>query len=402
MTNMQLLEAIGMLDEQTVLDAEQPIAKVLPTPRARLMRQIAAVAACVCLLFGGALVLQTGGWQTKAEAPAEPGAVNDASPTYASAAGTMTGDGLTGEMIDGSTAAVAEATTTAATYTTTTTAWTTTTYGHTTTRPATSTTTAEHTTVDGTSISTTGAPGEPGTEAGPPAWLVYSADMNGIPNTQDSEQALQAVDLKRLAVLEREGETTFAVRDGRLYFKQSADESRFVFSALAGDYMESAVDSGYTLQYELEYVGASADAFAAVITDMTEDGEGLRRFALRADGSTVCDTVCDGIRKPVYETDAGNLSGIGMDLTGVRMTVRIQWHPDSGHCVYVKTADMVEFAEVGTALGGTHTASDGFAIGLSLCGAVEGYLDNVRLWLGYADEPSNAGIHYAPYTKAPQ
>jgi hypothetical protein len=63
---------------------------------------------------------------------------------------------------------------------------------------------------------------------------------------------------------------------------------------------------------------------------------------------------------------------------------------------------MVEFAEVGTALGDTHTASDGFAIGLSLCGAVEGYLDNIRLWLGYADEPSNVGIHYAPYTKAPQ
>ena len=402
MTNMQLLEAIGMLDEQTVLDAEQPIAKVLPTPRARLMRQIAAVAACVCLLFGGALVLQTGGWQTKAEAPAEPGAVNDASPTYASAAGTMTGDGLTGEEVDGSTAAVAEATTTAATYTTTTAAWTTTTYGHTTTRPATGTTTAEHTTVDGTSISTTGAPGEPGTEAGPPAWPIYTADLNGIPNTQDSEQALQTVGLQRLAVLEQEGDATFAVRDGRLYFKQSCDESRFVLIALGGDYMESAVDSGYTMQYELEYVGASADAFAAVITDMTEDGEGLRRFALRADGSTVCDTVCDGIRKPVYETDAGKLSGIGTDLTGVRLTVRVQWRPDRGHSVYVKTADMIGFVEVGTSLGGTHTASDGFAIGLSLCGAVEGYLDNIRLWLGYADEPSNAGIHYAPYTKAPQ
>ena len=38
MTNMQLLEAIGMLDEQTVLDAEEPVAKILPAPRARMIR----------------------------------------------------------------------------------------------------------------------------------------------------------------------------------------------------------------------------------------------------------------------------------------------------------------------------------------------------------------------------
>ena len=38
MTNMQLLEAIGMLDEKTILDAEQPVAKILPSPRKRWMR----------------------------------------------------------------------------------------------------------------------------------------------------------------------------------------------------------------------------------------------------------------------------------------------------------------------------------------------------------------------------
>ena len=62
MTNMQLLEAIGMLDDETILDAEQEPARraaVLSTPRGkRLARQITALAACVCLLFGGALVAQ--------------------------------------------------------------------------------------------------------------------------------------------------------------------------------------------------------------------------------------------------------------------------------------------------------------------------------------------------------
>lgn len=405
MTNLQLLEAIGMLDEQTVLDAEQPVAKILPTPRARLIRQITAVAACVCLLFGGALALQTGGWHTKS---AEPAAPADGSPTYAGAA-SMTTPGDYKDFPSGDASYVTTAaatateyprtTTTAATHSTTSVAWTTTTGGgyHTTKPGETPVSSAGGMTPTESHASTTGQP-----EAGPPAWPIYTADLNGIPNTQDSEQALQTVGLQRLAVLEQEGDATFAVRDGRLYFKQSSDESRFVLIALGGDYMESAVDSGYTMQYELEYTAASPDAFAALITDMKPDGRSLRRFALHADGSTVYDTVYGGIRKAVCETAVGKLSGIGTDLTGVRMTVRMQWHPDSGHRVYVKTADMVEFAEVGTALGGTHTASDGFAIGLSLCGAVEGYLDNIRLWLGYADEPSNVGIHYAPYTKAPQ
>ena len=52
MTNMQLLEAIGMLDEETILDAEQVSVKkavVLSAPRKRLMRQITALAACAWL-----------------------------------------------------------------------------------------------------------------------------------------------------------------------------------------------------------------------------------------------------------------------------------------------------------------------------------------------------------------
>ena len=404
MTNMQLLEAIGLLDEQTVLDAEQPVAKVLPSPRARLMRQISAVAACTLLLFGGAVLSQMGGLNTKSEEPAAPA---DGSPTYAVAGATTAeepeftaapaGDGAANTPTAATTAGAHHSTTTAATYATTTAA--------TTSRPPSTTTTGGgyHTTKPGedpgmtTGIATTSAtPGE-----NVPSWSIYSQDLNGISDTQDSEQALQAIGLQQLAVLDREGDATFAVRDGRLYFKQTADESRFVLTALGGDYMESAVDSGYTVQYELEYTSASADAFAALITDMKQDGKSLRRFAVRADGSTVYDTVYDGIRKPVYETASGKLSGVGTVLTGVRLTVRVQWHPDRGHTVFVKTADMIEFVEVGTAVGGTHTASDGFAVGLSLCGAVEGYLDNIRLWLGFADEPSSSDIRYVPYTKAP-
>ena len=281
MTNMQLLEAIGLLDEQTVLDADQPVAKVISAPRGRLVRQISAVAACAVLLFGGAIALQMGGWQTKSEASAVP---DDASPTYA-AAGNTTVD-VAFEEIPATTAVSYATTTTAAfTYTTTTGSYYTTRTGE---APAVGTSYDTDRT-ESTSV-------EP--QVGPPAWPIYAQDLNNIPNTEDSEQALKSIGLQRLAVLEQEGDASFAIRDGRLYFKQGADESRFVITALDGDYMASAVDSGYTLQYELEYTAASVDAFAALITDMKQDGRSLRRFALRADGSTCYDTVYGGMRKP--------------------------------------------------------------------------------------------------------
>lgn len=405
MTNMQLLEAIGLLDEQTVLDADQPVAKVISAPRGRLVRQLSAVAACALLLIGGTLAVQIGGMRTKSEAPAAP---DDASPTYA-AAGNTTVD-VAFEEIPATTAATpagadspSEAfTTTAVSYATTTTAaftYTTTTGGYHTTK--TGEAPAVGTSYDTDRTESTSV--EP--QVGPPAWPIYAQDLNDIPNTEDSEQALKSIGLQRLAVLEQEGDASFAIRDGRLYFKQGADESRFVITALGGDYMASAVDSGYTLQYELEYTAASADAFAALITDMKQDGRSLRRFALRADGSTCYDTVYGGIRKPVYETDQGvlrgKLSGVGMSLTNVRLIVRVQWYPQKGHTVLVKTADMIDFVEIGTSVGGAHADEDGYAIGLSLCGAVEGYLDNIHLWLGWSDEPNTSGIHYAPYTSAP-
>lgn len=405
MTNMQLLEAIGLLDEQTVLDADQPVTKVISAPRGRLVRQLSAVAACALLLIGGTLAVQIGGMRTKSEAPA---VSDDASPTYA-AAGSMTSVTFapTGDMDDTTAAMTAEGEIPSEVYTTTA-AWTTTTAvprttttwgGQQTTKPGEASVVSSSTYADQTEVT----PAEP--EENLPAWPIYMQDLNDILNTADSEQALKSIGLQRLAVLEQEGDASFAIRDGRLYFKQGADESRFVITALGGDYMASAVDSGYTLQYELEYTAASADAFAALITDMKQDGRSLRRFALRADGSTCYDTVYGGIRKPVYETDQGvlrgKLSGVGMSLTNVRLIVRVQWYPQKGHTVLVKTADMIDFVEIGTSVGGAHADEDGYAIGLSLCGAVEGYLDNIHLWLGWSDEPNTSGIHYAPYTSAP-
>ena len=425
MTNLQLLEAIGLLDEKTIAEADQPVAKILPAPRQRLTRQITAIAACACLLFGGALVLHHAPWQVSGDTAPAP-----SEPTYAAAGEMTTMGGLADSAADGGEHAALTPATTAGVYTTTTPAatWATTTvapyattvprttttagtpaieseYPRTTTTawtgtyaPTGTTTTYYHTThPDGTHTATTSV----GTtvadpEAGPPAWPVYTADLNGISDTQDGAAAQKAIGIQRLSGAE--SDMVFGVKDGRLSFKQSAGESLFAFSALDEAYMESAVDSGFTLQYDLEYT-ASAEAYAALITEMTTNGQSFRQFALRADGEAEYRLVRNGAASTLAAT-AGGIPTVG-EIVNIRMTVRVEWHPEEGHTVYVKTMDMIDFVEVCTAVGGVHTDADGYAIGLAFSGAAEGYLDNIRIWLGWADEPSTAGIHYAPYTKAP-
>lgn len=421
MTNLQLLEAIGLLDEKTVAEADQPVAKVLSTPRQRLTRQITAIAACACLLFGGALALHMGSWQVSNDAAQAPAAQTNAAAGGLTTAAVFTGGPSDeGALQQPSADATAEApmnTTAAATWATTTTAYfprTTTTAGNpavepeyprtTTTAwtgthaPSGATTTYYHTThPDGTvTASTTVGTTVAEPEAGPPAWPVYTADLNGIPDTQDSAEAQKAIGIQPLRGAE--SDIVFGIQDGRLSFKQSVGESLFSFPALDEAYMESAVDSGFTLQYDLEYT-AAAEAYAALVTEMTADGQSFRQFALRADGEASYRLVRNGIGSTLAAT-AGGIPTVG-EIANIRMTVRVQWHPKTGHTVYVKTADMIDFVEVCAAVGGVHTEADGYAIGLAFGGAAEGYLDNIRIWLGWADAPSTAGIHYVPYTKAP-
>ena len=408
MTNLQLLEAIGMLDEETVADAEQTTAKILSAPCQRLTRQITAIAACACLLFGGALALHMGGGRTAndtAPAPAEP--------TYA-AAGELATTEVAGAVADSGEVPMMTVATTAGEYITTTTAAprTTTTadnhaaeaeYPRTTTTawtgthvPSTTTTAYPATTrpydTGTTTFVTTAA--EPA--SGPPAWPVYAADWDGIPNMTDSAAVQNVIGIQRLTGVE--SDMVFGMTDGRLYFKQSAGESLFAFSALDEAYMESAVDTGFTLQYDVEYTTA-AEAYAAIVTEMTADGQNLRRFALRANGEADYSLVRNGIESTLAVTEGG-IPTVG-EIVNIRMTVRVEWHPEEGHTVYVKTMDMIDFVEVCAAVGGTHTDGDGYAVGLLFGGAAEGYLDNIRIWLGWADAPSDAGIHYVPYTKAP-
>ena len=431
MTNMQLLEAIGMLDEQTVLDAEKPVAKILPAPRARMIRQISAIAACVCLLFGGALALQMGGMRTKSEEPAAPA---DGSPTYAGA-GSMT---TPGDYKDSPSGDATYVTTAAATtkrpdevWTTTTTAWTSGAQPTYTYPPTTTTTRATYT-------GTTNAEPSPEVSVPKEGLNVYYERFDTPADTEDTAAALQAAGMSRLTVASNgvysETNAAFALRDGRLYFDNitpegSGSDGYYCMDALRDRSLMNRINMGkYTLQYDLEYVNAAnVSRYAVIITELSEDGQCYNSFHLRIGGLanhqchfygnwktfSAYDPATD--LNPSADDPTGaegtplisKLLGLDiaqvseqMNLKNVRLTVRLQWDPEMGHHVYLKTADMADFIKVSApsvnADGPIYMGWVGWCVALKLGGGIEGYLDNIHIWTGWGEEPSADGEWYQP------
>lgn len=456
MTNMQLLEAIGMLDEETILDAEQVSVKkavVLSAPRKRLMRQITALAACACLLFGGAVLAHVGGWGQATDGATSPGAEpsltaagngemttagvttpsQDAAGDKAEAPATSTTTmGLSSELAAASTKApTAEATTTAVYTTTTAVTYTTTT------RPVTTTTRATTTAAATTTRENTSA--MPGISVPAEGLLVYSEDFNGYSDTALSLDTLNALGWTKLTVADdkaySESDVAFALRDGRLYFDNydtagdsfgdgtltRGKDAYYAIGQLNDDYMKPIVAGRYTLEYDLEYTGAaSVSRYAALITELSSDGQCYNSFHLRIGGlanhqchfygswknfstydpATDLNPAADDptgakgtpLVKKLLGLDLGDVAD-KQNLAGVRVTIRLQWDPECGHHVYMKTADMTEFIKVSEPTfrddGIMYIGWEGWAVGLKIGGAVEGYIDNIRIWTGWGDAPSD-------------
>lgn len=439
MTNMQLLDAIGMIDESTILDAEQPVAKVLPSPRARFVRQITVIAACICLLFGSAVAAQMGGWSGKGGAT-EPGAPQDGEPTYAAGAETTSApeDGMTAATTAGATATTTvAATTTAATtkvageaWTTTTTAWTSGAAQPTYTYPPTTTTTRA--TYTGTTTVAL-----PEVEIPVADLWVYSEDFNGYSDTELTSDISSILDWHKLTVKEdnaySESNAAFAIRDGRLYFDNmtpegSGKDGYYAIDLLNDDYMEYIAIGKYTLQYDLEYINAAnVSRYAVIITELSEDGQCYNSFHLRISGianhqchfygswktysaydpATDLNPSADDPTGAEGTSLVSKLLGLDiaqvseqMNLKNVRLTVRLQWDPEMGHHVYLKTADMADFIKVSApsvnADGPMYMGWDGWYVALKLGGGIEGYLDNIHIWTGWGEEPSADAKWYQP------
>ena len=209
----------------------------------------------------------------------------------------------------------------------------------------TATLTATVTTAETAATETTTTTAEPPSPTPLPAgMLVYSQDFDDFPDTEPSG-------IPTALRWSRKNESSgarFAIRAHRLYFTNLSTDGKRHDDAvyLLGTALpEQLAEYPFTLQYDIEYLGGEAGAHTGMIAP--KEAAGL----------------------PSAEAH------------GTARTVRLCWEPQVGFTVWQKGVGERDFVKTGDPL----AAAKG-----EVCfyvGDAEGYLDNIRLWIGHGDAP---------------
>ena len=95
-----------------------------------------------------------------------------------------------------------------------------------------------------------------------------------------------------------------------------------------------------------------------------------------------------------------------LNMLNVPVTIRLQWYPEMGHHVYMKTAEMNGFVKVSEpsvkADGPMYIGRDGYGVGLKIGAGTAGYIDNILFRCGWGDAPTAEQKTYAAYRRAAQ
>ena len=178
----------------------------------------------------------------------------------------------------------------------------------------------------------------------PAGMLVYSQDFDDFPDTEPSG-------IPTALRWSRKSESSgarFAIRSHRLYFTNLSTDGKRHDDAvyLLGTALpEQLAEYPFTLQYDIEYLGGEAGAHTGMIAP--KEAAGLPSAEAR----------------------------------GTARTVRLCWEPQVGFTVCQKGVEERDFVKTGDPL----AAAKG-----EVCfyvGDAEGYLDNIRLWIGHGDAP---------------
>lgn len=134
----------------------------------------------------------------------------------------------------------------------------------------------------------------------------------------------------------------------KLYFKNTPEEGKKPSDSgrLLGEALpEFLAEYPFTVQYDIEYLGGTAGACAGMISP--KDAVGL----------------------PTAEID------------NTPITVRLCWEPEVGFTVLQRRAGETSFVKTGDPIPG---ASGKVFLHV---GAADGYLDNIRIWIGHGENP---------------
>ena len=335
----------------------------------------------------------------------------------------------------------ADTTTAATTTAATTTAATTTTEAATTTTKATTTTTKETTTT------TTTAP-EPEIKVPAEGLLVFAEEFT-YANNDKTEDVLKTLGWTKLTKeangVYNETDGEFALVDGRLYYdnwdaealpegdtRVRGKDGYYAINVLNDEYMRPVVTGKYTLQYDLEYVDSKNNSrYAVIITECSADGQCYNSYHYRIGGYANCQAHFYGSWKTYDAFDpatdlycasqamnaeeaATKGTPISFKLLGkyndktndpqmfknIPVTIKLQWDPEMGHHVFMKTNDMKDFVKVAepsvNADGPMYIGWDGWAVQFKFGATIDGYIDNIYIWTGWGEKPAGTTVTYKP------
>lgn len=371
MTNHQLFDAIGMLSEDLIADADAPVQK---TARTLPWRQIGALAACLCIAVGCfvvPMIARQSDAAAKKEQPTEPltTAASDAAPDAVSTEDVTHPDLEPEDIVTTNASPQPEATTTV--------------------RPPMTTTTVATTTAATTTVATSGSADDPTV---PSEVLVFAQSFDACADSTDSEALLAQLGLSADVY---DAPITAATEGGRLRIAHSGDGDAIYRLSATDDAAMAALMNGYVLEYELEYVAADADAYVTLVTEYAADGQCYRQFSFRADGTAQHGAYVRGQWQPYTAQESvpatallDKLSGLdsaaAQPLCGTRVCVRLCADDARGIRAYLKTAAMAEYvliSETLPAAEGTHVdGSAGRAIALKVHGNVSAWMDDIRVY----------------------
>lgn len=261
------------------------------------------------------------------------------------------------------------------------------------------------------------------------AKLIYAEHFDRQ-NSSDTEAVLNAIGWDALTTEEdgapNQTNAAFELRDGKLYYTNYADgivgkDGYYEIASLRGEFMKDIFRNTYTLQYDIYYTDASdVNRYVNFITEYTPGGKyyNTAHFRIGGYGNNQCRYEGEWLNyeaEDMYDLSAelkddANENGytsickklLGVDYDGKTyffkdtvITVRVVYDADKGPELYLKTKDMTEFVQVSryseiseVAEKGVWKTWEGTSVLFKIGAKINGWVDNVYLWEGDGDVPT--------------
>lgn len=250
----------------------------------------------------------------------------------------------------------------------------------------------------------------------PAGLMVYYEDFDGYLPSEGNDATMGQLGWKILNKADgayNDNTCTYSIRDGALFCANQKDS---YVKILDSEYMAPAGQSDYTLQYDIKYMTAGNSSRYIVVLLNYAGYATYNSFHLRINGSgnnqvRLADSwkTYDVKGSEYYaagnDTDAG--SSIWKKLTGQTfdtnayvlkeksLTIRYQANYNEGPMIYVRDNDQAgaDFVLVSKAdpsnVAQYWNMIDEYAVALKPGGEISGYVDNIAIWTGLGDMPTN-------------